>query len=303
MAVQGSPTRQVPGSPTGQVPSLWWLRQASRSHMAPRPLLLLSWGLILTPSQARACAVHRGWGSSRGLSSWSLSYPPVATSWLGGHLRFQLPGGPGGSPPRVNALLWALPRPAITHGPKPPTLGSCGQCSCCPGLGLTGRAWGTQCARQAAPASERGASVCPCPTPGMAGSKGTFQAYQSCRARWTTRPWRDPTQHIHHLPGRPSETSPAAQSGCSAVRGGLLAILTVFEGALVCTFPPQRLLYRDTQVVSGRRGGWGSQLSLPERPLHAPSMTPHPMGGAPLGTQKMLGSIRDAGPPSGGQGR
>ena len=35
--------------------------------------------------------------------------------------------------------------------------------------------------------------VCPCPTPGTAGSKGTFQAYQSCRARWTTKPCRDPT--------------------------------------------------------------------------------------------------------------
>ncbi|KAB0377651.1 hypothetical protein FD755_012095 [Muntiacus reevesi] len=49
------------------------------------------------------------------------------------------------SPPRVNALLWALPRPAITHGPEPPTLGSHGRCDCCPGLGLTGRAWCTQC--------------------------------------------------------------------------------------------------------------------------------------------------------------
>lgn len=175
MAVQGSPTRQVPGSPTRQVPSLWWLRQASRSHMAPTPgaLLLLSWSLILMPSQARACAVHRGWGSSRGLSSWSLSYPPVATSWLGGHLRFQLPGGPGGSPPRVNALLWALPRPAITHGPKPPTLGSCGQCDCCPGLGLTGRAWCTQCARQAAPAIECGLYL-PLPHPGHGRVQGNF---------------------------------------------------------------------------------------------------------------------------------
>ena len=55
-------TVAVQGSPTGQVPGSWWLRQASPSHMAlrPRALLLLSWGLILTPSQAQACAVHRG---------------------------------------------------------------------------------------------------------------------------------------------------------------------------------------------------------------------------------------------------
>ena len=55
---------------------------------------------------------------------------------------------------------------------------------------------------------------------------------------------------------------------------------------------PASSVQRDTQVVSGRRGGWGSQLSLPQRPLHAPSMTPPPMGGALLGMQKMLNKRR-----------
>lgn len=85
-----APCSGCTGSPTRQV--LWQPHQAgahaetSFAPTAPRPgaLLLLSWGLILMPSQARACAVHRGVGLKQGPVQLSLPYPPVATSWLEG---------------------------------------------------------------------------------------------------------------------------------------------------------------------------------------------------------------------------